>query len=377
MKRGKIGILLLCAAWICSGCAYVPGTEQSSESTALYSGRDKRQLYQAIYEAASNFREHVSVSGEPESSLISEICQQINADHPEIFWFSGWSASSTDGSVTDIQLKIPPQSEQHECKYRYQQLLDAAEAIRKDIPEHASDYEKALTVHDYLTAHTRYDAQAEHGADAYGCLVEHTAFCEGYSRAFLLLMNQLEIPAGLSSGMASGVGHMWNYIQLDGDYYWVDVTWDDTRIEGADDEQCNHYYCFINDDLLMQSHSLGSGQLYIPECNSMKMNYFMQNGLYLEQYDYEAVRAVIETQLQQGKNPVELMFDSKASYDAALHDLFDENNIWTFDSVPADSDGCVYSGCENPFVLRIDLTSSGEPADAEPTESEAPVNDAA
>ena len=86
---------------------------------------------------------------------------------------------------------------------------------------------------------------------------------------------------------------------------------------------------------------------------------------------------MIETQLQQGKNPVELMFDSKASYDAALHDLFDENNIWTFDSFPADSDGCVYSACENPFVLRIDLTSSGEPADAEPTESEAPVNDAA
>ena len=375
MKRAVICLLLLSAGIMFGGCGIVPEPEQSTESLNLYSGRDKRQLYQAIYNAAKDFQTSVTVSGDPDQTVLSEVCNQIGSDYPELFWFGGWSASNFNGSVTEITLHVPMQSEQHRYRYMYQQLMDTTETIRKEIPADASDYEKALYVHDYLTAHTAYNAEAEQGSNAYGCLVSHAAFCEGYSRAFLLLMNQLGVPAGNVSGTADGYGHMWNYIQLSGEYYWVDVTWDDTRIEGADTEQCNHYYCFINDDLMLQTHTIGSGQLFIPACTSMEMNYFVQNGFYLESGDFDAVRPVIEKQLQAQKAPIELMFDSKASYDAALHALFDENGLWTLENLPPDVTGCAYSSCETPAVLRIDLTSDGDAGSAEISQTEAAVGE--
>lgn len=54
----------------------------------------------------------------------------------------------------------------------------------------------------------------------------------GYAKAYMLIMNELGIECGLVTGIAknstgSSGGHAWNYINLDGDYYMVDVTWDD------------------------------------------------------------------------------------------------------------------------------------------------------
>ena len=48
-----------------------------------------------------------------------------------------------------------------------------------------------------------------------------------------VLCDKAEIPCVLVSGMAknsldgTGEAHMWNYVQLDGKWYGVDVTWND------------------------------------------------------------------------------------------------------------------------------------------------------
>lgn len=70
----------------------------------------------------------------------------------------------------------------------------------------------------------------------YGALVNGKSVCEGYARAFKVIMNKLGIGCVLVQGYACVTEngyepHAWNYVQADGNWYGVDATWNDG--EGA------------------------------------------------------------------------------------------------------------------------------------------------
>lgn len=113
--------------------------------------------------------------------------------------------------------------------------------IIKDLdPEGKSDYEKLKAIHDVICEKVEYD-QAD-GSDsrrtAYDALVNGKAVCQGYSNALYRLLLEAGVDNRIIYGKAtesSGVevAHTWNIVKLDGKYYYVDVTWDDTG--GTDD----------------------------------------------------------------------------------------------------------------------------------------------
>lgn len=85
-------------------------------------------------------------------------------------------------------------------------------------------------VHDALAACAAYTTRSQQGVNvfgAYGALVKGTAVCEGYSRAYKAVLDELGIPCVLVRGTAGGTAHMWCSVQVDGSWYAVDVTWDD------------------------------------------------------------------------------------------------------------------------------------------------------
>ncbi|WP_195986069.1 transglutaminase domain-containing protein [Clostridium sp. D33t1_170424_F3] len=86
------------------------------------------------------------------------------------------------------------------------------------------------TVHDALAARAAYTTRSQQGVNvfgAYGALVKGTAVCEGYSRAYKAVLDELGIPCVLVRGTAGGTAHMWCSVQVGGGWYAVDVTWDD------------------------------------------------------------------------------------------------------------------------------------------------------
>lgn len=95
-----------------------------------------------------------------------------------------------------------------------------------------SDLEKAVVLHDYLTINCEYDYENYlagkipfESYSAYGTLVNHTAVCQGYALAYKYLLNQVGIDCYMVS--SDTMNHAWNMVVLDGQYYQVDVTWDD------------------------------------------------------------------------------------------------------------------------------------------------------
>lgn len=101
-------------------------------------------------------------------------------------------------------------------------------------------YEKIKIIHDYLIDTIEYeqDLSQNNVYDIYGALVAKRCVCEGYAKAFQYLMNE----TGIENTIIIGTGtnsknetenHAWNYVKLDGQWYAVDVTWDDPIITGG------------------------------------------------------------------------------------------------------------------------------------------------
>jgi len=107
-----------------------------------------------------------------------------------------------------------------------------------------SDRQKAKAVHDYMVVTYQYDtnyASGLYGDDTYsfrGLLKNNTGVCQAYAELFYLLMRYEGIECYLVTGTADGGtglygSHAWNLILVDGNYYHVDVTFDDPIPDGG------------------------------------------------------------------------------------------------------------------------------------------------
>lgn len=99
-----------------------------------------------------------------------------------------------------------------------------------------STVEKIKIVHDYLIDNTDYDSLAgENIYNVYGTLINKKSVCEGYARSFKYIMDELNIPCIIACGIGknstgAAESHAWNYVQVEGEWYAMDVTWDDPVI---------------------------------------------------------------------------------------------------------------------------------------------------
>lgn len=113
----------------------------------------------------------------------------------------------------------------------------AVEIIGQYITDDMSDYEKELAIHDYITHHGDYDQEANSNApdaspdpdndNPYGMLIKGVGICRGYASTFQLFMDMLGIECITVPGFSGDSEHAWNMVRLAGEWYCVDVTWDD------------------------------------------------------------------------------------------------------------------------------------------------------
>ena len=190
-------------------------------------------------------------------------------DHPETFWLYNnhetkievGTMGTADDNIVYLWLQQPYVNYEQEITA----FNHAAEEFLADIDLTASDSEIALQIHDKLIELVTYDTDVVDQSDgsdfahtAYGALVEnsrgmeHYAVCDGYSLAYEYLLQQAGIEASVIIGDAGATedtagGHAWNVVLLDGEWYEVDSTWNDTgniydSIDDEPDEKAREYY---------------------------------------------------------------------------------------------------------------------------------------
>ena len=163
-----------------------------------------------------------------------EIYPQVVNENPELFFVQG---GCNYQSMGEIVYNVSPNylwGEEvvneltEEQKSQIRQKLTALEQVISGVLAQVdpdwSDLETALFLHDYLATHAQYDETLQI-RDAYTILVEGTGVCQAYTLAYRLLLNRVNITSGTVT--STSLNHIWNILLIDGNWYHVDVTWDD------------------------------------------------------------------------------------------------------------------------------------------------------
>ena len=134
-----------------------------------------------------------------------------------------------------------------------------------------TDFEKAVWFNDWLVENCRYDFSYSYCAPE-GALARGLGTCEAYHRAYVMLLNSV----GIATDRISGDGHVWTGVQLDGNWYHIDTTWDDAGYED-NSVDLQHLYFGLNDELMNQIHSSVTSSNGI-SAHSLEDNYFIKTG---------------------------------------------------------------------------------------------------
>lgn len=115
------------------------------------------------------------------------------------------------------------------ARERIPKVRKSVEEVLTKVDTNMSDMEKVLLVHEYLIRKTTYKYDDDGLCySAGGPLGNGAGVCAGYARAMILLLEEMDIEAYYAR--STSMNHAWVYVKLDGAWYHIDPTWDDTRM---------------------------------------------------------------------------------------------------------------------------------------------------
>ena len=335
-----------------------PTFPHKETETVIETVPEELSLSDELYQKISQYESVIQFDRKIDSDEIVLAMSELERKHPEIFWINGYSMKSNEVS-SEVTLKVMNQYSPDELRRMCEQVDFAVDEILSTVNPEDSDYEKALQMHDYLVTHTEYDQSAVNSgkglwSTAFGCLINGSAVCQGYSQAFQILMNRLGIECGICSGDAKGEPHAWNYIKLNGQYYWVDVTWDDPVSENHNFDWIHHGYFLIDDRMLARSRTFESNGQFVPLCGALDENYFVRNGNYLQEYYFSEIDSRLTAHAEEGR--IEVMFATPEAYQMAIQDLFGSESVWNAQIFQKTGGNITYQQDDDMYVLRLIFT---------------------
>lgn len=304
---------------------------------------EEKRLYTAIRDGIAAGKGEIKIETDNYDRSVDALYQAYDAlyyDFPEFFWINGGWACGGDYSAGGYVITFKPMFYDYweyttDKKGYINDVITEAQRIAAMAATFTSDYEKVKFVHDYLVVNAEYDyvclsemnqtvqrASSQQSHTVYGCLVNKVTVCDGYTKTFQLIMSMLGIDAEYCEGDAGG-GHAWNYVILDGDEYWIDITWDENELEGDDGRLLaphgvNYDYFCVTDNKLYQTHT-PDPDFAIPVCDSTEYNFFVYEKSDLATYDFSAVCTAIAE--QNGAQIIHIRFGSNSELQRAIDDL--------------------------------------------------------
>ena len=248
---------------------------------AVLSSKEK-EVYSLLYEGLSKGSKKIDCqkANANEEQLTKAIDAVLN-DHAELFWIDNqyeFTYDSDGGIIEDVTFDFfdfaSTSDKLDDAKAAFEK---AADDILAGIGSQQSAVEYERAIHDYICKNTAYDESAPYNQSAYSVIVLHRSVCAGYSRAFQYLMNRAGltcyyVPGTTTDSSIAGEdgAHAWNIIYLDGEYYNVDVLWDDSASETLEED----VYPFFNlTDSAFLYHTRDNLAQSLPKCTGTKYKY--------------------------------------------------------------------------------------------------------
>ena len=215
----------------------------------LSSGAKYQSFYNKLDETASAFHDDTAknanavsvgggtsyVAGEINYSSLGlttneaiSVWMTYRTDHPLYYWLAGnvvYSSASLSLCVDETYKNGGVRTTQNDTLY------EAIDEYLNFAGGETSDYQIAFALHDKIIDDIDYardtlgNPSSENWAHSViGVFINGEAVCEGYAKAFSLLLNACGVENAYVSGTSKGEGHAWNMAQIDGNWYWYDLT---------------------------------------------------------------------------------------------------------------------------------------------------------
>ncbi len=245
----------------------------------------------------------------------------VKNDNPDLLCFADSCNMTMYLSTCLLELHYDYTVE--ECNDMRENLQTTVTEIVEAMPDGLDEYGKELYIHDYIVSNCEYES-CDDDSTAYGCLVNGYAVCSGYSRATMLLLNEVGIESiliggtGISDSQGS-ISHMWNVVWIDGEPYQLDTTWDDPT--GSNNTYIYHMFFNVTSELISIDHIDQSPEI---TCTATSASYFVRENMYFDTYD-SSILFLIERKLVSNiENDiyyVEFEFSNDEAYTSAYQAL--------------------------------------------------------
>lgn len=179
----------------------------------------------------------------------------------------------TEGNITSYNASVAIYGSTQYVTFEFTYYTTAAQEKKVDAKvkkivkslNSGTTYQKIKKVHDYLCKNIIYDdALIKEGT--YNALLKGSSVCNGYALAFQRIMDEMDIPCKYVTGTSFGVGHAWNIIKINGKWYNIDVTWDDSS------EDDFYYDYFLKSPKDFKNHKRDADQTY-SDCKMATTSY--------------------------------------------------------------------------------------------------------
>lgn len=240
-------------------------------------GKERQRLYNdmlafciAFYSDTSDISNEIYVSGEKylfadrfnfaEIGLtVDEALQTwivFRHDNPIYYWISN-TAVVTDSVIyltLSDEYKLGTQRSAFNAKV--EKAIDEYLKLTENL---STKFEKALAVHDKICKDVSYakDSNGNPSSEAWahnilGVFDNKEAVCESYAKVYQLILTYIGIENIYVTGVSGSQNHAWNMVKLDdGEWHFIDVTWDDTSVE----DEYTYLYFALGKDKFDTSHT--------------------------------------------------------------------------------------------------------------------------
>lgn len=277
----------------------------------------QKQVAQTLVDGMKAGQSEIELNQPIQLDEISELYQRLKLADPELFFLADQQNYEYSPLTQEVKVFHPNYIE-YDDGLTIPQRIDQLRQLRNSIIQDwhgRGEYECSVLMNDYLVDTITYQPQAAHEHNLYGALVERQAVCDGYALAYKYLADGLgmdcvvitgsayEDKAGYQQGMSqlqslnaqqimqwdSGYRHAWNAIQIDGHWYYTDVTYNDPVSldpdEQADFSGLKEAFTNLTWQDMMQLRSAEVSLLLAPDLpqeNALDANVFYRNGLVIQ-----------------------------------------------------------------------------------------------
>ncbi len=299
------------------------------QAEEYYYGRmpkDKQNTYRAMLAGLMNLSDEILLPQVPttDGNWLYDVFFQLRLDHPEIFWAVGFKYRHYKDSPNLIL--IPEYIfDKNKIREHKKALHARVEKLVRPAAKF-SEWDKEKYVHDFICENIRYDKlKKPYSHEIIGPLGHGVGVCEGIAKSVKILCDTLGVWCVIAicgNNPEKGIKyrHTWNIVRINGQYYHLDATFDNTLGRNEDDSVSIRYdYFNLDDKNIFRDHEPLIAPA--PACPDGSHSYYREKKL-----SFTKIEDVYKRALQAARKGREFTFHWRGSYltRKVLADLVDQ-----------------------------------------------------